>query len=162
MGCAERAVSLEPTCGQAHKWYAIVLSQVGEFGSTSDKIKNSFRVREHFELAVQHSPSDATSRHLLGLWCFEVAKLSWIEKKAAAALFASPPTATYDEAIGHLLEAERMEPNFYPKNQLVLSQAYAKIGDKRSSKQWLQRCLAATPQTPEDYETLKEAAKLNA
>ena len=52
--------------------YAILLSQVGAFGSTSDKIKNSFVVREHFELAVKLSPADATARHLLGLWCFEV------------------------------------------------------------------------------------------
>ncbi|KAL1500280.1 hypothetical protein AB1Y20_012947 [Prymnesium parvum] len=157
---AEEALRRDGACGPAHKWYAILLSQVGGFGSTSEKIKNSFVVKEHFELAVKHSPEDATSRHLLGVWCFEVAKLSWIEKKAAAALFATPPSATLDEAIGHFLAAERMEPNFYPKNQLLLAQAYAKAGAKAEAKEWLAKCLSATPKTPEDEETLREAAKL--
>lgn len=30
--------------------------------------------------------------------------LSWIERKAAATLFATPPTATADEALQHFLE----------------------------------------------------------
>lgn len=52
-----------------------MLSGVGEFLGTSEKIKNSFVVREHFERATELSPNDATARHLLGLWCFEVAKV---------------------------------------------------------------------------------------
>ena len=99
-----------------HKWYAILLSESGSFAGTSASIKNSFVVREHFERAAALSPKDATSRHLLGLWCFEVAKLSWIEQKAAAALFATPPTATFAEALDHFEHAERIEPGFYPKN----------------------------------------------
>uniref|UniRef100_A0A7S4M1Y9 Regulator of microtubule dynamics protein 1 n=1 Tax=Prymnesium polylepis TaxID=72548 RepID=A0A7S4M1Y9_9EUKA len=160
LALAERAIKADASRGPAHKWYAICLSQVGSFGSTSDKIKNSFVVRDHFEQAATLSPTDATSKHLLGLWCFEVAKLSWIEKKAAAALFASPPTATFEEAIDHLLAAEQTEPDFYPKNQLLLAQAYAKAGDKAEARTWLARCLAATPKTPEDEETIREASQL--
>jgi len=160
LGLASEALAADAQCGAAHKWYAILLSQSGSFGSTSDKIKNSFAVREHFELATRHSPDDATARHLLGLWCFEVAKLSWIEQKAAAALFAAPPKATFDEAVGHLLAAEKMDPGFYPKNQLLLAQAYAKLGRKEEAKEWLASCLASTPRSPEDDETLKEAAKV--
>ena len=62
--------------------------------------------------------------------------------------------------IGHLLAAEETEPGFYPKNQLLLAQAHAKAGRKVEAKAWLDRCLAATPKTPEDQETLQEAAKL--
>ena len=69
---AERAITADVDCGPCHKWYAILLSGTGEFNGTSAKIKDSFRVREHFERAVALSPADATSRHLLGLWCFEV------------------------------------------------------------------------------------------
>lgn len=95
---ADRALAADEACAPCHKWYAILLSDVGAFGGTTEKIKNSFRIAEHFEKAVALAPMDATSRHLLGVWCFEVAKLSWIEKKAAAALFAAPPQATYEQA----------------------------------------------------------------
>ena len=162
-GLAHAEVALKSggaTCGPAHKWYAILLSAVGEFTGTSEKIKNSFVVREHFSEACRLSPKDATSRHLLGLWCFEVAKLSWIEQKAAAALFASPPQATFEEALGHFEAAEAMEPGFYPKNLLLLAQACAKLGRKADAEAWLSKCLAAKPQTPEDRATLAEASKL--
>jgi len=158
LACADRAVAADPQCGPAHKWYAIMLSGVGEFLGTSEKIKNSFVVREHFERATELSPNDATARHLLGLWCFEVAKLSWLEKKAAAALFASPPTATFDDALGHFEAAERMDPGFYPKNRLLLAMACAKVGRVEEARTWRERCLAAPARTPEDEQTLKEAA----
>lgn len=157
---AEGAIKLSPESGASNKWYAILLSGVGQFSGTSATIKNSFIVREHFEKACKFDPKDATSRHLLGLWCFEVAKLSWIEQKAAAALFATPPTASFEEAIAHFEKAESMEPGFYPKNLLLLAQSYAKLGKKAEAKAWLDKCLAATPKTPEDDETLQEAKKV--
>ena len=159
-GCAEKAVAANEGCGQAHKWYAILLSESGQFEGTSATIKNSFVVRKHFERAVELSPADATSRHLLGVWCFEVAKLSWIEQKAAAALFATPPSATYEEAIAHFEAAETMDPGFYPKNMLLLSMALSKIGRKAEAVAWRNECLAAKPCTPEDVETINEAQKL--
>ena len=160
LACAERALQLDDSCGAAHKWYAILLSGTGEFGGTSDTIKNSFVVRSHFERACDLMPTDATSRHLLGLWCFEVAKLSWVERKAAALLFATPPTATFEQAIEHFEAAERMDPGFYPKNLLMLAKSCAKLGRGEEAAAWKARCLAATAKTPEDEETLKEAAKL--
>ena len=83
----ERALALRPSCGQAHKWHAILLLEVGQFEGTTATIKNSFVVREHFERAVELSPTDATARHLLGLWCFEVAK---VRRRARAR---APPPA---------------------------------------------------------------------
>ena len=40
--------------------------------------------------------------------CLSVAGLSWIERKAASALFGEPPTATYAEARDHLERCDRM------------------------------------------------------
>ena len=156
---AERSLALAPECGAVHKWYAITLSELGAFLGTTDKIKNSFAVREHFDRAAELCPADATSRHLLGVWCFEVAKLSWFEQKAAAAIFASPPRATFEEALAHFELAEKTEPDFYPKNKLLMAQAHARLGRKEEARYWLQSCLRSTPKTPEDEQTLAEAAR---
>ena len=94
------------------------------------------------------------------MWCFEVAKLSWIEQKAAAALFATPPTATFAEALDHFEHAERIEPGFYPKNLLLTAQALSRLGRADEAKAALAKCLAATPKSPEDEATLEEARKL--
>ena len=58
------------------------------------------------------------------------------------------------------MDTLKNEPGFYPKNLLMLAHAYSKLGQKEAAKQWLERCLAASPQTPEDEETLKQAKAL--
>ena len=47
-------------------------------------------------------------RHLLGRFCYEVAELSWWERKMASTLFADPPNATMDEAKEHFMAAEQV------------------------------------------------------
>ena len=161
LSAAERSLQTDGTrCGSCHKWYAIVLSGVGEFDGTSASIKNSFVVKEHFERACALSPADATARHLLGLWCYEVSNLSWTMRKLAATLFAAPPTSSFEEAVAHFEAAERLEPGFYPKNLLLLAQANAKLGRAAEAKAWLAKCLTARAKTPEDEETLKLAHAL--
>ena len=36
--------------------------------------------------------------------CLQVAGVSWLEKKAAAALFGSPPESSYEEALESLMK----------------------------------------------------------
>ncbi len=50
-------------------------------------------------------------------FCYEVAELSWWERKMAATLFAEPPTATMEEARNHFLEAERIKPEGWKENR---------------------------------------------
>lgn len=38
--------------------------------------------------------------------------LSWVERRAAATLFAAPPTATVDEALDHFLEVILVRTSF--------------------------------------------------
>jgi hypothetical protein len=46
----------------------------------------------------------------LANWSLAFADMTWIEKKAAAALFGTPPTATYDDVIKNLHAAGRRPP----------------------------------------------------
>ena len=49
---------------------------------------------------------------------FGIADISWYERKAASIFFATPPQATYEDALKIFLKAEKMEPNFYRYNIL--------------------------------------------
>ena len=129
-------------------------------GPTAEKIKSSFVVKDHFDTAAELEPRDATSRHLVGLWCYEVARLSWLEKRAAAALFAAPPEASYDEAYMHLAHAERLEPGFYAYNRLLLAQCCHQMGQRDEARRWLAEVKAMTPRDADEAKTLREAAKL--
>ena len=160
LSAAERAVGLQPDCAPANKWLGISLSKCSSFEGTKETIKKSFSVRDRFERACALDPADATSRHLLGLWCFEVASLSWLEQKAASALFATPPSATHEEAYAHFLAAERIDPGFYPKNHLLLARSCDKLGKEEEARMWRAHCLAQEVRSPEDEETLRQAAEL--
>ena len=69
------------------------------------------------------------------------------------------PRSTFEEALRHFELAERTEPDFYPKNKLLMAQAHARLGRKEEAQYWLQSCLRSTPKTPEDEQTLAEAAR---
>lgn len=156
---AQQAIALQPDCGAAHKWAGVLLAGLGDFEGTTATIQKSFQVAEHFEKAVALSSEDATARHLLGKWCFEVAKLSWVEMKAASLLFATPPQATYEQAFEHFAAAEAMDPGFYPENQFMLAQVCAKLKRKEEAAEWRLKCLSAAARTPEDVRTQEQCRK---
>ena len=128
--------------------YAIMISRVGDFKGTKERIKNSYLIREHFAKACELNPTDATSRHLLGVWCFEICVTfeSWALRKVAAAIFATPPESSYEEALRHLQQAEAMEPGFYSQNTLYLAKTLLKLPagpeNKELARGWLQATMA--------------------
>ncbi|XP_055007022.1 regulator of microtubule dynamics protein 1 isoform X3 [Boleophthalmus pectinirostris] len=106
LDCAKRALEKEETNFAAHKWYAICLSDIGDYEGIKVKLGNSYIIREHLQRAIDLNPKDATSLHILGYWCFAFADLPWYQRKMAAVIFATPPMSTYQEALDYFLKAE--------------------------------------------------------
>ncbi|XP_054893537.1 regulator of microtubule dynamics protein 1 [Poeciliopsis prolifica] len=157
---AKRALERDDKCFAAHKWYAICLSDTGEFEGVKVKIGNSYIIREHLERSVELNPKDATSLHILGYWCFAFAELPWYQRKVAAVIFSTPPTSTYEEALEFFLKAEQVDPNFYSKNLLMLGKTYMAMNDKEKALHWLTRAKEYPVHTLEDKEVHKEAVEL--
>ncbi|KNC84596.1 hypothetical protein SARC_03193 [Sphaeroforma arctica JP610] len=157
---AKQALELAPTNFACHKWYAITLSSIGDYEGTKSTIENAFPVRKHFEKALELSPGDATTSHLLGLWHYTIADMSWYVRKIAATIFASPPESTYEAARDCFAQAEASEPGFYLKNALMLGKAYAAIGDSAQAKIWFEKAKNMPVGNADDKEAQAEAAKL--
>lgn len=64
-----------------HKWCAILVGLNGDFLPVAEKIKNGYRFKELVMGALEIRPNDADLHHLLGRFKYEVASLSWIERK---------------------------------------------------------------------------------
>ncbi|XP_034429064.1 regulator of microtubule dynamics protein 1 [Hippoglossus hippoglossus] len=157
---ARRALEKDDQCFAAHKWYAVCLSDVGDYEGIKVKIGNSYIIREHLERAVELNPKDATSLHILGYWCFAFAELPWYQRKVAAALFSSPPVSTYEEALEFFLKAEEVDPDFYSKNLLMLGKTYLAMKDKQKALMWLTKAKEYPAHTLEDKDVHKEAVDL--
>ncbi|GIX83958.1 regulator of microtubule dynamics protein 1 [Caerostris extrusa] len=86
----DNALEINEECWPAHKWRAILLDYVWRYKSTKGRIIHSF------DRAIELNPTDSTSYYLLGEWCFTFAEMPWYQRKVASAIFASPPTSTYE------------------------------------------------------------------
>ncbi|XP_027701381.1 regulator of microtubule dynamics protein 1 isoform X2 [Vombatus ursinus] len=110
--------------------------------------------------AIELNPKDATSVHLIGLWCYSFAELPWYQRNIAKVLFATPPTSTFEEALKYFQMAEQVHPNFYSKNLLFLGKTYLKLKNKKLAAFWLLKAKDYPAHTEEDKQVQKEAAEL--
>jgi len=145
-----------------HKWYAILVSETSAFEGTKEKIKKAYMVKEHFTRATELNPQDATSRHALGMWYYEVANVSWATRKVAAAIFASPPTGTLDEALAHFNLAESTSPGFYIRNRLMIGKCHKELGERAAAKKWAALATELPIVNSDDVEAADLAKQLHA
>lgn len=87
-----------------------------------------------------------------GRFSYNVANLSWLERKAASAFFATPPTATIDDALKDFLEVEKVRPNAWIENLLYVARCYISKGDKANIVKYLKLAAAIEPQDDADQE----------
>ncbi|XP_024434033.1 regulator of microtubule dynamics protein 1 isoform X2 [Desmodus rotundus] len=157
---AKRALEKNEASFAAHKWYAICISDVGDYEGIKAKIANAYVIKEHFEKAIELNPKDATSIHLMGVWCYTFAEMPWYQRRIANMLFAAPPSSTYEEALGYFQRAEQVDPNFYSKNLLLLGKTYLKLQNKKLAAFWLLKAKEYPAHTEEDKQIQTEAAQL--
>ncbi|XP_023982892.1 regulator of microtubule dynamics protein 1 isoform X2 [Physeter macrocephalus] len=157
---AKRALEKNESSFAAHKWYAICISDVGDYEGIRAKIANAYMIKEHFEKAIELNPKDATAIHLMGIWCYTFAEMPWYQRRIAKMLFATPPSSTYEEALGYFHRAEQVDPNFYSKNLLLLGKTYLKLHNKKLAAFWLTKAKDYPVHTEEDKQIQTEAAQL--
>ncbi|NXU58244.1 RMD1 protein, partial [Turnix velox] len=148
--CAKKALEKNESNFAAHKWYGICLSDVGDFEGIKTKIGNAIVIKEHFQRAIELNPKDATTIHLIGIWCYSFAEMPWYQRKIASTLFATPPTSTFQEALHYFHMAEEADPNFYSKNLLFLGKTYLKLNNKKMALLWLSKAKEYPAHTEED------------
>ncbi|XP_006880620.1 PREDICTED: regulator of microtubule dynamics protein 1 [Elephantulus edwardii] len=157
---AKRALGKNERSFAAHKWYAICISDVGDYEGIKVKIANAYIIKEHFEKAIELNPKDATSIHLMGVWCYTFAEMPWYQRRIAKMLFATPPSSTYEEALSYFQRAEKVDPNFYSKNLLLLGKTYLKLQNKKLAAFWLMKAKDYPAHTEEDKQIQNEATQL--
>ncbi|ESO98182.1 hypothetical protein LOTGIDRAFT_187255 [Lottia gigantea] len=157
---SKQAIVLDENSFACNKWYAILLDYTAEYEGTKVRILNSYKVKDHFLKAIELNPKDATSIYSLGYWCFVFADLPWYQRKLASTLLATPPSSTYEEALKYFHLAEKVEPNFYSMNLLMLGKTYQRLGQKDVAITYLIKARDYPVQTTDDEQAHKEAVDL--
>ncbi|KAA8583415.1 hypothetical protein FQN60_015961 [Etheostoma spectabile] len=131
IGLAELALKKNGLNAECHKWFAVLTELTSQHDSMHSKLKSS---------------------HIL-----KVATLDWLEKKAAAALYQSPPTSTLHDALENFLKAEELSPGFSKTVRLYIAQCHRKLGNISEATNWTE--LALKMPTNSNYD---ETSKLEA
>ncbi|XP_054832706.1 regulator of microtubule dynamics protein 2 [Eublepharis macularius] len=156
----ENAVSLDSSSAESHQWFAVMCGYLSQFESIQNKIKNGYLFKEHLDKAIELKPRDPFLYYLLGRWCYEVAQLSWIEKKVATALFGTPPTSTIHEALQNFLKAEEIHPGYSKYNYVYLAKCYKELGQSTNALKCCDSALSILSVTKEDKEAEKDLEAL--
>ncbi|KRT81943.1 hypothetical protein AMK59_5254 [Oryctes borbonicus] len=131
------ALKVNPNVPELHKWYAILIGSRADFQSMKDRISDGHLFKKHIDIAIELSPSDPSLHHLLGRFAYEVAGLKWYERKAAAALFGEPPSATYQDALDHFFKAEDLSKSAWKENKMLIGKCLIANGDYKDGITWL-------------------------
>lgn len=124
------------------------------------KLKSSHILKEHLDRAIALRDDEPMCFYLLGRWCYEVATLDWLEKKAAAALYQSPPSATLHDALENFLKAEELSPGFSKTVRLYIAKCHQELGNISEATNWTELALKMPANTSDDEETCKLEAQL--
>ncbi|KAM7325046.1 hypothetical protein ACRRTK_015299 [Alexandromys fortis] len=156
----ERAITRAPMNGHCHLWYAILCGYVAEFEGLQNKINCGYLFKEHLEKAIQLLPEEPLLYYLKGRYCYNVSKLSWIEKKMAATLFGEIPSSTVHEALHNFLKAEELQPGYSVSNYMFVAKCYVDLEESQDAWKFCNLALLLPIVTKEDKESHKEVKKI--
>ncbi|KAF8561785.1 Regulator of microtubule dynamics protein 3 [Paragonimus westermani] len=122
-----------------YKWLAVMVGLASDFVGMQQRIAYGCEFKDLIDKSIEYNSEDAFSHFLRGRWSYHVYNLSWVERQFAARLFATPPTATIEEAVKDFEEVERIQPSFYAANQLYLAKCYISRSDYRGAAIWLHK-----------------------
>lgn len=131
-----------PRCANSHKWIAIMLASKEEHDTFKQKLEEALIIKEHLLKAMEYNPRDYNTRFALGKWCYHVSRVSWVQKKMACTMFPNPPNSSYEEALTHFREAERLNPDIFSNCFLMQAICLLELGDKAHASVYLNKCVA--------------------
>jgi len=156
---AKKALEMDENRAESHKWYGILIGQVGILEGTKQKIENSYQVKEHTLKAIELDPEDDGNLHVMGRWHYTLAELSWFERKIAGLIYATPPKASFEEAVEFFNQAIAMAPAEV-RHHLWLGKSFIELGKKDAARDALNAALAITAGNDSDRILQKEAQEL--
>lgn len=159
---AETALMRNGLSADCHKWFAVLARLSSQYESIHGKLKSGRVLKEHLDRALALRDDDPTCFYLLGRWCLEVSSLGWLERKAAATLYETPPTSSLNEALENFLKAEELNPGFSKTVRLYIAKCHKELGNMSEARNWVQLSLSTPAGANEDSDSAALQEELKA
>ena len=156
---AKQALKINQNSAKANHWYAVLIGKIGLLEGTEQKIKNSYEVKKYALKAINLDPNYDGTYHVMGRWHYEIASLSWFERKIAALVYAIPPDGSYEEAVYFFKKAIESKDNEI-RHYYWLSKTFIKIDKLAEAKKYLKKILLLQSFDNSDRSMQLESKKL--
>ena len=140
----ESAVRINPNSSKANHWYAVLVGKIGMLEGTEQKIKNSYEVEKYALKAIELDPSYDGTYHVMGRWHYELANLSWFERKIAEWVYTTPPNGGYEQAIFFFQKAINVKDDEI-RHYFWLAKTYLKMSANKEAEKIFKKILTLTP-----------------
>ncbi|KAK9297923.1 hypothetical protein QLX08_008463 [Tetragonisca angustula] len=154
------ALKIKEDHWSVHKWASILLNSKTLYEGIKAQIKESYNIKKHMLRAIELNPEEPTLMYMLGNWCYQVADLTWYQRKIASVIFGEPPSSSFEEALKYFETAEGIDPNFYSQNLLMLGKTYLKLNQKVQALKYLKMTVEYPAKNEDDRDAKQEAQKL--
>jgi len=134
---AEKACETDPNNIECHKWYCAAVGHMAGLVGNRDKIKYGHQFKEHADIALKLNPNDCFLQFMYGRWAFEVAPLSWIERKIAETLYGKVPEADYDTALNAFNKVDQLKPK-WKENHLWMAKTLMAQKHNSEAIKWIE------------------------
>ena len=153
---AKTALKLDPNSAKANHWYAVLTGKIGMLEGTKQKIINSYDVKKYAMRAIELDPTYDGTYHVMGRWHYELANLSWIERKIAGLVYETPPDGSFKESVQFFRKAIDAKPDEI-RHYVWLAKALIEMDNDAEAKKVLNEALALNPFDNGDRNLQKEA-----
>ncbi|VDK74198.1 unnamed protein product [Litomosoides sigmodontis] len=157
---ATSAYASDENNAEALRWAAILIGSAIDFLGTKDKIEQGKIFKSYLDRAIEMQPTEYSLLHSRGRFSYEVANLSWIERRLCSTLFSEVPNGTVDQALNDFLEAEKHSPFVWPENLLYIARCYAVMKNKGLAEKYLEKVEMVEHLDEAEAETLVEVRAL--
>ncbi|GMS78442.1 hypothetical protein PENTCL1PPCAC_617, partial [Pristionchus entomophagus] len=158
-GYAQAGASLDEKKFIVLKWAAILTGSATDYVGTKEKIEQGNVFKSYLDKALAMDSKEYSLLHMRGRYAYSVANLSWLERKAAAAFFATPPEATIDEALRDFLGANDVK-NDWIENIVYIARCYIAKKDSKNAAIFLKEAITLDATDDSEKELIEEAKGL--
>ncbi len=153
---AKMALGINSNSARANHWYAVLIGQIGLLEGTEQKIINSYDVEKYALRAIKLDPNYDGAYSVMGRWHYELASLSWFERKIAEWVYESPPNGGYTQAVEYYKKAIKAKPDEI-RHYLWLGKSLVELEDITEAKKIFENILNMNPGDTSDKNMQLEA-----
>jgi tetratricopeptide (TPR) repeat protein len=157
---ARRAVEANPSDAEGHFHLARALGRKALSLGVRDRVKYAGDVRTHALEALKLDPKHAGAAHVMGMWNYNVMKLSGISRFMAKTFLGGKvfDSANWDDAQRYMEQSVANEPNRLV-HRLDLARVYAARGDRDRARAQYEATIRGTATDYNDRHFQRQASE---